>query len=493
MFTELDIKQIQEKGLSMERIQQQISYFENGFPYLDIVCAATPQNGIITPNPDEQRIAVLEYENYKGEICKFVPASGAATRMFKDLYEALRVLESGEEIADDSPAAFFFDNLERFSFYEELVPKRSFSKDDKVAILRTLLYSEGLGYGSLPKGLIKFHNYKNYQRTPFEEHLFEAAKYSRSSDGKARVVVTVSPEHLNGFEELLNRVRSDYQRRYNCEYEISFTLQKESTDTLAVDMDNKPFRDNMGRLVFRPGGHGALIENLNEIDSDIVVIKNIDNVTREELTQDTIWWKKVLIGTLLSLRCKLFGYIRALEEECSDSVVCEIREFLESSFSITLPNLPEPIVKDYLMAKLNRPLRVCGMVKNTGEPGGGPFIVRDSDGSTSLQILESAQLNTGLLPVRNIVESSTHFNPVDIVCSFRDYKGEKFDLNRFIDNETGFISNKSTEGRSLKALELPGLWNGAMSQWNTAFIEVPVSTFSPVKSILDLLRSEHTV
>lgn len=492
MFTELDIKQLEERGISKEKIQNQIAFFENGFPYLNIVSAATPGNGITVLPKEEQKRALLECKEYRGELCKFVPASGAATRMFKDLYEGLSALESGEELKVDSPVSHFFENIDKFPFYNDIASKNRDSNIDKIEILKTILYEDGLGYGSLPKGLIKFHNYDDYQRTPFEEHLAEAAKYSLSTDGIARMVVTVSPEHLDKFKDLFNRVKSEYQKRYSCEFDVSFTLQKESTDTLAVDMENRPLRDSAGRFVFRPGGHGALIENLSEIDSDIVIIKNIDNVTREELSNDTVWWKNVLIGKLLSLRHQLFYYIQKLEEDCNEKLINEIMEFLKSSFSITLPHLPEEIERDYLFAKLNRPLRVCGMVKNTGEPGGGPFVVMDSDGSTSLQILESAQLNSALLPVRNIIESSTHFNPVDIVCSLKDYKGDKFDLNRFVDQETGFISIKSVEGRSVKALELPGLWNGAMSQWNTMFIEVPITTFSPVKSVIDLLRPEHT-
>lgn len=491
MLTELDIKQIEQRGASVVDIESQIEHFKSGFQYLEIVAPATPSRGIKVLSNKDQQDALRRYESFNGELCKFVPASGAATRMFKDLYEALSIIENGNSIPRESPASRFFAELKKFPFYKELSNCALYDSESQESILRTLLLPEGLGYGSMPKGLIKFHKYGKNVRTPFEEHLAEASKYAQSADGTARMTVTVSEEHLNGFKQLLLQVQQDYQRMYGCKYEINFTQQKTATDTIAVDMENRPFRGSDGNLLFRPAGHGALIENLNEIESEIVIIKNIDNISRDELTGDTIHWKRVLIGKLLSLQQNINQYLKSLECTKDEKLFKEIITFLEVELNIIVPPIPKEILKDYLWAKLNRPVRVCGMVKNLGEPGGGPFIVKDADGSTSLQILESAQLNTQEIKTREMVEKSTHFNPVDIVCSTKNFRGDKFNLHKYVDPETGFISYKSAEGRPIKALELPGLWNGAMSQWNTLFVEVPVTTFSPVKTIFDLLRPEH--
>ncbi|PKP00367.1 MAG: DUF4301 domain-containing protein [Bacteroidetes bacterium HGW-Bacteroidetes-8] len=491
MLTELDLKQIEQRGASVDDIQKQLAHFKSGFPYLEIVAPATPLRGIKVLSRKDQKEALKRYESYNGELCKFVPASGAATRMFKDLYEALSTIEKGNSIPEESPAYRFFEDLKKFPFYKDLSNCPSFNIENQESILRSLLMPEGLGYGSMPKGLIKFHRYGKNVRTPFEEHLAEASKYAKTSDGIARMMVTVSKEHLYGFEQLLLQVQHDYERMYGCKFEVTFTQQKTATDTIAVDMENRPFRGADGNLLFRPAGHGALIENLNELESDIVVIKNIDNICRDEHTGDTIHWKRVLIGTLIGLQVKINQYLKSLECSKEEKLFKEIINFLEREFSIVLPQIPKDILKEYLWAKLNRPVRVCGMVKNLGEPGGGPYIVKDADGATSLQILESAQLNIQDLKVKEIVERSTHFNPVDIVCSIKNFRGDKFNLHKYVDSETGFISYKSAEGRPIKAIELPGLWNGAMSQWNTLFVEVPVTTFSPVKTILDLLRAEH--
>ncbi len=491
MLTELDLKQIEQRGASVDDIERQIEYFKSGFPYLEIVAPATISKGIKVLSNKDQQDALRRYEDFKGELCKFVPASGAATRMFKDLYEALSTIENGNSIPEESPANIFFKEIKKFAFYKVLSTCASFAEESQESILRSLLLPDGLGYGSMPKGLIKFHRYGKNVRTPFEEHLAEASKYAKASDGIARMSVTVSEEHLNGFVQLLLDVKEDYERMYGCKYEVTFTQQKTSTDTIAVDTQNRPFRGADGNLLFRPAGHGALIENLNEIESDIVIIKNIDNISKDELTTDTIHWKKVLIGKLIALQQKINQYLKSLECSNDEKLFKEVIKFLEGELSIIIPPVPKEILKDYLWAKLNRPIRVCGMVKNLGEPGGGPFIVKDADGSTSLQILESAQLNTQDEKIKEMVENSTHFNPVDIICSIKNFRGDKFDLRKYVDSETGFISYKSAEGSPIKALELPGLWNGAMSQWNTLFVEVPVTTFAPVKTIFDLLRAEH--
>lgn len=494
MFTNEDLKEIEQRGSSPHTILEQLKKFENGFPSPDVVAAATPSKGIRILSREEQSGFAAKYMAYNGTICKFVPASGAATRMFKELFEALSSIEAGE---GDALLEDFFDNLGKYPFYPELkasldgVLTEQKGSINKKCILEHLLTNKGLGYGSLPKGLVKFHRYGNYSRTAMEEHMCEAAGYAMDQHGTARLVFTVSPEHLKLFRELTEKVKGVFEKRYRYNLEVSFTLQKPSTDTIAVNMVNQPFRSKAGKLLFRPGGHGALIENLNDIDADIVIIKNIDNITREELTTDTIWWKKVLGGVLLDVQEQLFAYLKLLDGERKEGLTTEIRNFVCRVFCMELPKVHDSIEREFLKNILNRPLRVCGMVKNQGEPGGGPFLVRDADGSVSLQILEGAQLDLSNPKVASKVSEATHFNPVDLVCSLKDYKGNRFDLLKYVDPETGFISYKSAEGVPIKALELPGLWNGAMSRWNTIFVEVPVSTFSPVKTVFDLLRPEH--
>jgi len=493
MLNQNDLKQMEEKGISIESVLREIEFFKSGFPYLRIVAPATDGKGIKQLSDSEQRVAVEIFDNYNGEICKFVPASGAASRMFKELYDGLAALERGEGLDKDSSVNTFFYYLGSYAFYSDLTQLPGFDINNRLSTLKqTLLYPE-LNYGSMPKGLIKFHKYMHGSRTSFEEHLVEAALYAKGKNGVAKIVVTVSSEHLSDFKSLLEEIRDKYETMYNVAYDIRLTLQKPSTDTIAVDDNNEPFRKSDGSIVFRPGGHGALIENLNDLTADLVIIKNVDNVVKEQLLPETIKWKKILGGVLISVQRKVFNYITALDGKNNPDVVKEIIEFLDKEFCIKIPSVPESILKEFLRAKLNRPIRVCGMVKNLGEPGGGPYIVYDADGSTSLQILESAQLDKNNPETVEIIKRSTHFNPVDLVCSLKDYKGDKFDLHKFIDHETGFISHKNFEGRSLKAQELPGLWNGAMSQWNTVFVEVPVITFNPVKTVLDLLRPEHLV
>lgn len=481
MFTGKDLNQFHEKGITAETVQQQLDFFNNGFPFPQIVSPATAEKGISVFGNNQTDKLIEEYDSYNGEVSKFVPASGAATRMFKDLYE----------LSKNEKGSVFFDNLNKFAFFDELISLPGFDSGNKDIILRKLLYNEGLNYGALPKGLLKFHRYSNGSRTPFEEHLMEAFEYAKSKDGIARMTMSVSPEHLAAFKDHCNRIKNEYEKLTGTVADIRFTLQKQSTDTVAVTASNEPFRRSDGTILFRPGGHGALIENLNDITSSIVFIKNIDNVAKESMLPETVKWKKILGGTLITIQKRIFGYLNQLDGEFNTDLLAEIEKFLDDVLCIKLPSVPQEILKDFLREKLNRPIRVCGMVKNTGEPGGGPFIVRDADGSTSLQILEKAQLNEHDSSFNDLMEMSTHFNPVDLACSLIDYKGNKFDLHKYIDPETGFISVKSIEGIPVKAQELPGLWNGAMSQWNTMFVEVPVSTFNPVKTVFDLLREEH--
>lgn len=481
-----------------ERIEKQLANYRSGFPYLNVLAAAVPGAGIRCMTAEEQTAALAIREAFQGSLIKFVPASGAASRMFKDLFEAKDALEAGAQPSDLKPAAQrFLLNLQRFPFYTVSL----FGSDDLqtnegcLSALNKVLVSEngqGYNYGARPKGQILFHAYENQVRTAFEEHLVEAAEYAADQEGNAYLHFTASPEHLEGFRALLNQVLPYYEERFGCRYHVSFSTQDPETDIVAANEDNTPFLKEDGTMLFRPGGHGALLRNLNALDSDIAIIKNIDNVVREELLPTTVHWKRILVGELLRLREKAFDYLRRLEAGERDAAFCcEVRAYLADSFLIQLPEVEGDELVALLRQKLDRPIRVCGMVKNEGEPGGGPFVIREEDGTTSLQILEGAQLNPDDAGVQAAKAASTHFNPVDLVCSLRRYDGTKYDLENFVDPKTGFISEKSYEGRVLKAQELPGLWNGSMSNWNTVFVEVPLLTFNPVKTVLDLLRKEH--
>ena len=437
-----------------------IENYRKGFPFLKLVAAATPERGIAVMDEAAQREAVERYDAFCGKVVKFVPASGAASRMFKDLFEGRDALASGKALEGGSKARKFVDNIDRFAFYS----REDFAglSDYQVHVIGQGLSASGepgLDYGNRPKGQVLFHRYDGEVRTAFEEHLVEGALYARSADGVVHIHFTVSPAHQAGFEKILGETVAKYEERFGCMY-------------------------------------GALLRNLAAVDGDIIFLKNIDNVVHQRLLDDTARWKKVLAGKLLEVRQKIWDYLIDLdvmmqERKDNPALLDEIRTFLEKKFCVVLPKMPAEIYPRYLHAKLNRPIRVCGMVKNEGEPGGGPYIVYDADGSTSLQILEGAQLDMNDQATVAMLKGSTHFNPVDVVCSTTDYLGRKFDLQRFVDPETGFISSKSYEGRPLKAQELPGLWNGSMSNWNTVFVEVPLITFNPVKTVLDLLRPEH--
>ena len=496
MFRKEDIEQIEQRGSSVQTVEQQVERFKQGFPWMKIVAPATPERGIQVLD-EAAVVAAAKY--YDGAAingkCKFVPASGAASRMFKDLFSGLDALKAGKELADDAPAAKFVDQIQSFAFYTpELFGEQTCKCPEyRQAVLSKTLTDEGLGYGAKPKGVLKFHKYTDGEiRTAFAEHLVEAQNYMRNEDGTANLVVTISPEHQHLFEEAYAEVKAAYEAKYGVKYNITFTFQDKATDTIAVDVENKPFRTETDSLLFRPAGHGALIYNLNRIEEEVVSIKNIDNVANERLLPETATWKKVLLGKALELRDKIYGYLNALDAEATPALCDEIEAFLDNTLCVTLPAAADFEARvAALRAKLNRPIRVAGMVKNQGEPGGGPFIIAEKDGSTSLQVLESVQINMSDDHARECLASATHFNPVDIVCCLHDYKGQSFDLLQYVDEDAGFISSKSYQGRELKALELPGLWNGAMSNWNTLFVEVPLATFNPVKVVLDLLRPAH--
>ena len=504
MFSKEDILQIQQKGMSEAQIEAQLECFRKGFDFLKLKGAAAVGDGIVAPSEDEAEAYIKVWNDYKAEghnITKFVPASGAASRMFKNMFE---FLDADYEVPTTDFEKAFFAHIHYFAFFDALNDACFLNEGKGVdalieegeykAVVANMLGEEGLNYGQLPKGLLQFHSYDDCAKTPVEEHLTEAALYA-SSRGEAEVHFTVSSEHRKLFEELIERVVPEAQEKFKITYKVSLSEQKPSTDTIAVNMDNTPFRTSDGKLLFRPGGHGALIENLNDLKSDIVFIKNIDNVVPDRLKGDTVFWKQVIAGVLVDAQKKVFGYLRLLDSgKFSHDDLEDIIRFVRHTLCCDVPNLKnmeDTELHVFLKNKLNRPIRVCGVVKNVGEPGGGPFLAYNPDGSISLQILESSQIDKNNAEYMKMFTQGTHFNPVDLVCAIRNYKGEKFNLPDFVDPATGFISYKSKDGKELKALELPGLWNGAMSDWNTIMVEVPLTTFNPVKTVNDLLRPQH--
>ncbi len=506
MLTQEDKALLAKKGISEQQIQEQLACFEQGFPYLQLAAAAAVDNGgIFIPTGEEQKAYLAAWDAYKDgdkKVVKFVPASGAASRMFKNMFE---FLGADYDVPTTDFEKKFFDHIHSFAFFNDLnaacqdntgktIDALVEEKNYK-AVVANLLEAAGLNYGALPKGLLKFHRYADGVRTPLEEHLVEGALYAAGKTGKVNVHFTVSTEHRALFAKLVEAKVAEYSQKYGVEYSVSFSEQKPSTDTMAATMDNQPFRDEKGQLVFRPGGHGALIENLNDLDADIVFIKNIDNVVPDRLKDDTVTYKKLLAGVLVTLQQKAFGYLRLLDGgQYTHEDLEEIIRFVQHDLRCRkddIKDLEDAELVIYLRGKLNRPMRACGMVKNVGAPGGGPFLAYNPDGTVSLQILESSQIDMKDPEKKAMFEKGTHFNPVDLVCAVRDYQGNKFDLLKHVDKATGFISFKSKNGKELKALELPGLWNGSMSDWSTVFVEVPLSTFNPVKTVNDLLREQH--
>ena len=503
MFTQEDSIQLLAKGITLEQVQGQLQNFRQGFPYLRLKSAAAIGSGIIRPTSAEVDEYVAQWAMYKKEghrITKFVPASGAASRMFKNLFE---FLEADYDVPTTDFEKHFFQHIRAFAFYHDLNEKclsnEGFDIDNLLsrgcykAVVSNLLQPNGLNYGQLPKGLLKFHVYPEGARTPVEEHLVEAALYA-SSDDMADVHFTVSAEHQALFEQLIQEKVPQYEDKFGIRYNVTFSVQKSSTDTLAANMDNTPFRID-GKLLFRPGGHGALIQNLNDLSSDVIFIKNIDNVVPDRLKSDTVLWKQVIAGVLIRVQKQVFHYLRLLDKgDYTHEDLEDMIRFVRHTLNCDYPGLKEMEdvqLLQFLRTKLNRPIRVCGVVRNVGEPGGGPFLAYNPDGSVSLQILESSQIDKNNPDYMRMFTEGTHFNPVDLVCAVRDYQGNKFNLTDYVDSATGFISYKSKNGRDLKALELPGLWNGAMSDWSTLMVEVPLSTFNPVKTVNDLLREQH--
>lgn len=478
MFSNNDIKQINEHGLSVANVEQQIADFISGFPFANITRPATIGDGILQFDTVATNYFINLYDNEKQnyQITKFVPASGAATRMFKDMFDFLSTNNTNDTVNT------VVQNINRFAFYDELkkfLPTTPTTHD----IVNAMLCPDKLNLGALPKALIAFHKYENDVRTAAHEHLIKGAQYAESN-GIVNIHFTLSPEHIDKFNKLMEHIIPATEQKFNVKFNITTSIQNPSTDTIAVNFDNTPFRDDNGKLVFRPAGHGALIENLNEIDSDIIFIKNIDNITNDTARTDTINYKKLLGGVLINLQRRIFQYMHDLDSGTYNET--ELRKFIEQELNEPLQK--SQISQDEFMTILNRPLRICGVVKNTGAPGGGPFWVKNHAKFDTLQITESSQIAP---ESRDIMNKSTHFNPVDLVCGVRDWHGKKFNLNHFIDPKTGFIAEKSLNGRPLRAMEKPGLWNGAMAHWHTVFIEVPNTTFTPVKKVSDLLDPAH--
>ena len=503
MISKADQALLCKKGISAEQVAEQLRKFKTGFPFLKIESAATIDKGILAPGEEEIAGYLESWDNYCAggkSILKFVPASGAASRMFKDLFS---FLSADYDVPTTDFEKNFFAHIEKFAFYNDLNDTCVKNKTKTIAeliaagqykdVVFNLLDFTGMNYGSLPKGLLKFHTSESGVRTSAEEHFVEGALYA-ATNGVVRLHFTVSSNHKELFEALVAERKEHYENLFGVKYDITFSEQKQSTDTIAADADNAPFREN-GALVFRPGGHGALIENLNDIDADVIFIKNIDNVVPDRLKSDTVTYKKLLAGILVKAQEKVFEYLNIIDSgKYTHDQIEEMIRFLQQNLQCRnneIKHMEDCDLVLYLRKKLNRPMRVCGMVKNVGEPGGGPFLAYNEDGTVSLQILESSQIDMNNESAKSMFENGTHFNPVDLVCAVKNYKGEKFNLPQYVDKNTGFISHKSKNGRELKAMELPGLWNGAMSDWNTIFVEVPLITFNPVKTVNDLLRDVH--
>ncbi|MFH4963536.1 DUF4301 family protein [Gaetbulibacter sp. M235] len=515
IFSEKDLSQIKKMGLTTDKINAQMALIKSGMAYSNLKKAATIGNGILKIEEEQESHYINLFDSKRDHlsIVKFVPASGAATRMFKFLFQLLNdykieedSIDSYIEKSNNNGLSKFFNTLEKLPFFEEVVHKiheiipdyneLSFEKR-KGEFVKTILEADRLNYSFFPKGLLPFHKYESYVATAFEEHLYEGALYG-SSNNKANLHFTISENHEENFKKELNHIEEEVEENTGNTFNISFSFQKKSTDTIALTSNNELFRDSEGSILFRPSGHGALLENLNDLDYDIIFIKNIDNVVVKEYHEVISNYKKILAGILLELQEQTFKFLNQLDEDDLMENDLELMvQFVTNKLNVVVTpefgysSLDSKIF--YLRDKLNRPIRVCGMVKNEGEPGGGPFWVQDKNGNVSLQIVESAQVDSSNESQVDILKNATHFNPVDLVCGVKNYKGETFDLLKYVDNEASFITKKNHLGIDIKTLELPGLWNGSMAYWNTIFVEVPLITFNPVKTVNDLLRDSHQV
>ncbi len=510
LLSEKDLEQLRNKGISRDKVRDQLETFREGIPFVNLEKAAVIGDGISKFSPIEEDALIAEFDRLKSglSLLKFVPASGAASRMFKALFNFLEAYNPSEEKLDvyfertgDTDLKVFSEKLEDFPFYKiikERIGGKAKNEGEAIYLfVKELLSEEGLNYGFYPKGLLPFHEYQDHSETPFEEHLKEAAAYAKMGN-RAKLHFTISEQHTELFNKEFEIASKRVSEATETTFDVDYSYQKSSTDTIAVDMNNGLFRNTDESLLFRPGGHGALIENLNEQNADVIFIKNIDNVVVPENGTVVTNSKKVLAGVLVQIQQKAFMYAKLLDaHQVNEEQLNDIKAFLEEELNVRFSDSYASFSVDeqvkVLQDKINRPIRVCGMVKNEGEPGGGPFWIVDDKNRISLQIVESAQMDMSSENQKEIIAKATHFNPVDLVCGVRNYKGEKYNLLNFIDPKQGFITEKTKDGKELKALELPGLWNGAMAFWNTIFVEVPLLTFNPVKTVNDLLKPSHQV
>ncbi|AWG20431.1 hypothetical protein FFWV33_02240 [Flavobacterium faecale] len=511
-FSEADGKQLEARGISLENIEKQLDFFKHGIAKMNLVEPARLGKGIIDLSDADFENHALFFDANKTnlKLLKFVPASGAATRMFKFLNTFLNKFDVEKDsinayvnryMAYD--IAIFIVGMDKFPFFDEVYAKLkevytdfdSLSRDKKnYYFIKMLMSPDYFDYANKPKGILPFHVYLNNIATPIEEHLYECGYYS-SVNGFSNLHFTVSEDHKSSFEGIINTVKHLVERETQTSVDVTYSFQNKGTDTIAVDMHDEPFRDKDGQIVFRPGGHGALIDNLNQFDADMVFIKNIDNVILHN-NENVALYKKALAGILLDVQQGVFGYLNQIEnDELTEDQIPEVVAFFKEKLNRDMEaNFYDFTFKSQLKSikkALDRPIRVCGMVKNEGEPGGGPFWVRNEKNEISLQIVESTQVDLGSRKQSSILQEATHFNPVDLVCVIKNYKGEKFDLNQFVDHNSGFVVEKNVGGIPIKAYELPGLWNGAMAEWLTIFVQVPLITFNPVKTVNDLLKEAH--
>ncbi len=514
-FNQADINFIEQKGLTLKKVEKQLELLKTGLPSINLERAATIGDGIQQFSYIKASELISNYDSKKDElkIVKFVPASGAATRMFSFLFDFLKDYKPSKESINAyinknkaSELSLFFIGIEKLPFYNKVM--RYLEKNNKIeanstndeklyAFTKAILDKDQLNFSAFPKGLLPFHKYKEHLASAFEEHLFEAALYV-ASKGKATLHFTISEKHKDKFDKEFTRIQNIVENKTKTKFNISFSYQKEATDTIAVTTKDEIVREENNQLYFRPSGHGALLDNLNQFDADIIFIKNIDNVVVYKYEEEVAKSKKMLAGLLIDIKEEAFKYAKQLDEEDLSNIdIVNIAEFLITKMNVVISSEFEKYSKqyqiDYLKDKLDRPIRVCGMVQNEGEPGGGPYWVKDEGANLSLQIVESAQINKKSKIQKNILKKATHFNPVDLVCSIKNYKGETYDLQKFVDHQSAFITMKTKVGKDIKALELPGLWNGSMSNWNTIFVEVPLATFNPVKTVNDLLKPTHQV
>tara|TARA_B110000114_G_C15068417_1_gene388520 strand:- start:94 stop:1644 length:1551 start_codon:yes stop_codon:yes gene_type:complete len=513
-YTPSDIEHIESLGLSLADVDKQLEHYKSPPGFVNLKASTTIGKGIIKLSDLEINEFIEYYEEQKTclAVVKFTPASGAASRMFKLLYEFLADYDPQKESINSyinknkiTELFLFFVTIEKLPFHDDAVAKMRAMIPDydlltldqrRLLFVKTILEETYLNYSNIPKGLLPFHKYKNHISTAFEEHLFEAAKYA-SVNGKALLHFTITKAHLKQFETKLASIQKQVESKTNTKFEIKFSNQEPNTDVLAVDLKNTPFRLK-NKLLFRPSGHGALIKNLNQIDADIIFVKNIDNVVVNKYLDEIAGYKKALAGILLKTQSQVFAYAKALEsKDISKDEIEKIARFLTQNLNIVISSQFEKYANkhkiEYLQSKINRPMRVCGMVKNESEPGGGPFWVKHENGEISLQIVEASQVDINLKNQKTILTNATHFNPVDIICGVKNHKGEAYDLEQFIDSNTYFVTTKTKHGQKLKTLERPGLWNGSMADWNTIFVEVPIVTFNPVKTVNDLLKFTHQV